>query len=347
MSTIITILVALVIFGVLIISHEFGHFIVAKKSGVDVLEFSAGMGPLLAKKEKNGTQYSLRALPIGGFCRMKSYEDCEEEDKDLDFYHEKGAFEAASAGKRILILLAGAMMNFLVAILIFFAVLCVNGTDATTTIASVSENSPAYKAGIAAGDTVVQIDGNEIKEWDDLTSFIRGGSGSAISVNVKKADGSEKTYEITPEYNEEEQAYLIGITPKAKTNVIKALGRSVYLVGYYIVLIAQVFIGLFRGEVGMDAFSGPIGATVVIGQYIPMGLIYLLNIAASISISLGFFNLLPIPGLDGSRILFVIIEKIKGSPVNRDAEGTIHTIGMICLMLFAVFVAYKDIVRFF
>ena len=338
MSTVITIIVSLVIFGVLITSHEFGHFIAAKKSGVEVLEFSAGMGPLIAKKEKGGTQYSLRALPIGGFCKMKG------EDEDDD---EEGSFNAASPWRRIIILASGALMNFAVAIIIFFAIFCINGTDATTTINIVTESSPAMYAGIEKGDVILQINGNDINEWDDITTYIREGDGSPINILVRKADGSQVNYSITPEYSEADNAYLIGISPKAKVNIFKALWQSVYMVWYCIVMIVDIFAGIFRGSIGLEAFSGPIGATVVIGQYIPMGIIYVLNIAASISISLGFFNLLPIPALDGSRILFTLIELIKGSPVNRNAEGIIHAIGMVALMAFALFIAYRDIITFF
>lgn len=338
MSTVITIVVSLLIFGVLIVSHEFGHFIAAKKCGVEVLEFSAGMGPLLAKKEKNGTQYSLRALPIGGFCMMKG-----EDEEDT----EEGSLNAASPLKRIIIYASGALMNFLVAILIFFTIFCINGTHATTVISSVNENSPAMIAGIEQGDKILQINGNDIKEWDDITSYIRQGNGETINISVKKNDGAILTYSVTPEYSETESAYLIGITPKAKVNIFTALYKSVYMLGYYIVLIVDVFAGLFRGSIGLEAFSGPIGATVVIGQYIPQGIVYVLSIAASISVSLGFFNLLPIPALDGSRIAFTIIEMIKGSPVNRETEGKIHTVGMILLMAFALFVAYRDVITFF
>lgn len=338
MSTVITIIVSLVMFGVLITSHEFGHFIAAKKSGVEVLEFSAGMGPLILKKEKNGTQYSLRALPIGGFCRMKG------EDEDDT---EEGSLNAASPWKRIIILASGALMNFVVAILIFFIIFCINGTDATTTIASVTDNSPAMYAGVEKDDTVLAINGNDIEKWTDITSYIKEGDGSEVELLIGKKNNTTKTIIVTPEYNEESGAYLIGISPKTKTNIFTAIYKSFYMVGYYIVAIVDIFAGLFRGTVGMEAFSGPIGATVVIGQYIPLGIIYVLSIAASISISLGFFNLLPIPALDGSRILFTVIELIKGSPVNREAEGWIHTAGMVVLMIFALFVAYKDIITFF
>lgn len=341
MSVIVSVIVAVLIFGVLIISHEFGHFIAARKCGVEVLEFSAGMGPLLWEKEKNGTQYSVRALPIGGYCRMKG----EEEDEDGSISSEEGTLYGASPLKRIIILAAGAAMNFLIAVLIFFIIICMSGTDATTKIDTVSPASPAFSAGIVSGDTIVSINGDEIREWNDITSYIREGDGSPIRVGIKRS-GEILYLDIVPEYDAAENAYLIGITPKVKTNVFKAVGQSFYYVGYYVVLIFGVFADLIRGNAGLESFSGPIGATVIIGQYIPYGLVYVLEIAASISVSLGFFNLLPIPALDGSRIFFSLIELIKGSPLNRNVENTIHTVGMIVLLAFAAFIAYRDIVTY-
>ncbi len=340
MNTVITILVALLIFGILIISHEFGHFIAARKCGVEVEEFSAGMGPLLLQKKTEKTAYSLRLFPIGGFCRMKG----EDDESDTP---EAGSLNAASPIKRIIILAAGATMNFIVAVLIFFALFCISGTDATNTIGSFADISPAREAGIEVGDTVTAINGSEIKTWEDVTGAIRGGDGSILKITVKKADGSLVSYDVEPYYSAEEDAYLVGISPKVTTNIFKAMGTAFSMLGYMIAAIWNVFVGLFRGEVGLEAFSGPIGATVVIGQYIPQGLIYILSIAGSISVSLGFFNLLPIPALDGSRILFAFIELIKGSPVNRKLEGRIHFIGFAVLIVFALFIAYRDIITFF
>jgi regulator of sigma E protease len=239
--------------------------------------------------------------------------------------YEEGSFNSASAWKRILILAAGSLMNFLVAILLFFIIYMMVGTY-TTTIGSLADVSPARDAGVEIGDTILQINGDEINEWEDVTDYIRNGTGEAVSVEVEKSDGTVETYEIQPYYDETEDAYLIGISPVIKRNIFVSFGRSVVLLGTYIKLIFSVFIGLFRGEFGLDAFTGPIGATAVIGEYLSEGLIYLFSITASISVSLGLFNLFPIPALDGSRIVFVLIEKIKGSPINRETEGKIHFI---------------------
>ena len=341
MNTVLTIIVALLIFGVLIISHEFGHFIAAKKSGVDVIEFSVGMGPLIYQKKKKETDYSIRLLPIGGYCKMKG------EDDEGDDIYEDGSLFAAPAWKRVIIMAAGAINNFIIAIIIFFIIYCMIGTDASTTIGAFSDISPAYEAGMEIGDTIVSINGGAIKEWDDITSYIREGDGSTLTIVIKSASGETKTFTVSPYYEETEGVYLIGIHPAAKTNVWHAFIDAIKMTGIMIAEIWGIFVGLFRGQVGMEAFSGPIGATVVIGQYLHAGLVYLLSIAGSISVSLGFFNLLPIPALDGSHILFTLVEWIHGKPINRKVENRIHLVGFALLLVLAIVIAYKDIVNLF
>ena len=336
MNTVLTILVSLLIFGFLIMTHELGHFIAARKCGVTVEEFSAGMGPLIAQKKINGTDFSIRALPIGGFCKMKG----EDEDDDS-----QGSLYSASPMKRIIILLAGAAMNLITAAVLFFAIYCMTGTDATTTLAKVSPGSPAALAGLEEGDTIISINSSVINEWDDITALIRDGEGGEVTVVVRKADGTERSYDMIPEYSPEDDAYLIGITPVIKTNVLKALGLGISMVGTYIVLICQVFGQLFSGKAGLEVFSGPVGAAAVIGEYCNYGLTYILSIAASIAVSLGFFNLLPIPALDGSRALFALYELIFKKHIDRKTEGIIHTVGFIILMAFGVLITFRDIIN--
>lgn len=336
MNTVLTITLSVLIFGFLILSHEFGHYLAARKCGVIVDEFSIGMGPLLAQKKKKGTFWSLRLLPLGGYCKMKG-----EDENDLS----EGTFNAAKPIKRIIILLSGALMNLLTAVLLFFAIYAIQGTDATTTLAKVSEGSPAMSAGIRPGDEITAINGTPIESWEDITDIIRGGTGQPLEIELIRENGQSETVTLTPLYDEQEKAYLIGITPVIKTNVIKAFGLSFYMVGYYIAALCNIFGDLFKGLVGLEIFSGPIGATAIIGQYINQGATVILTIAASIAVSLGFFNLLPLPALDGSRILFVLYEMIFKKPINRRVEAVIHTVGLMAMMLFGLFIAYRDIIN--
>ncbi len=333
-----TILVSLLIFGVLIMSHEFGHFITAVKCGVKVEEFSIGMGPLLFRKVTKTTQYSLRLFPFGGYCKMKG-EDGEN--------YEEGSFNRISPLRKILILASGSLMNLIIAVLLFFIVYNIVGTVPTNVIGSFTDVSPAQSAGITVGDTIKSIDGKKIKTWDDITLNVKGGTGQTIQIVVQKTDGSEATYNITPAYDEEQQSYIIGIYPKMKANLWNSFVGAFETIWLYIKMILSLFINIFKGQAGLDAFSGPIGATAIIGEFLPQGIVYIINIAAAISVSLGLLNLFPIPALDGSRIVFVIIEMIKGSPVNKNMEGTIHFVGLMALIGFAILIAYRDVIRFF
>ena len=335
---IVTIIVAILIFGVLITAHEFGHFITARKSGITVEEFAIGMGPLICKKEKGGTLYTIRALPLGGFCKMLG------EDEAMD--NVKGAFTSVHPFKRIIVLSAGAIMNFIVAIIIFFGMFCISGNQATTTIEFVAPESVAYSAGIEVGDTITQINGVEITEWEQLTTLVKRGDGSEVEIVVEKGDGEFATYTLIPEYDEEQDGYIMGVSAKMTLNIFTALADSVKMVWTYIVATVKVFAGLFNGSYGLDQFTGPIGVTAVLNDYIPMGAVYVMNMAAAISVSLGFFNLLPIPALDGSRIVFTVIEWIKGSAISRKAEGMVHMIGFAVLMVFGLYIAFQDVVKF-
>ncbi len=342
MGTVVTIIVSMLIFGVLIISHEFGHFIVARKCGVVVEEFAMGMGPVLWKKQTDETLYTIRAFPIGGFCQMKGEETDEENPVP-----EEGSFSALKPFKKILVLIAGSAMNFLVAIILFFTIISLSGNMVTTTVGAVQENSPALLAGFMPGDEILYVDGTKLDKWADLAGLIGRKNGNEVVISVEGADGTIREISVVPYLDEESQSYKVGIIPKVGTNYLLAAKQSVQFIGVYIGLIFDVFRQLFGGQIGMEAFSGPIGATVMIGESISMGYLYVLNIAASIAVSLGLFNMFPLPALDGSRVMFALIEWIKGSPVNPKWEGTIHTIGFVLLMGFAVFIAFKDIITFF
>jgi regulator of sigma E protease len=223
--------------------------------------------------------------------------------------YEEGSFNSVSSIKKILILASGALMNFAVAILLFMTIYMIVGTTPTNTIGGFTDISPAKAAGIAVGDKVISIDGTPVKTWDDITFNIKSGAGQSIEIGIEKSDGSKTAYTVKPTYDDEQNKYIIGILPKYKANLLQS--------------ITGAFTTLWEG------------------------FIYVVNIAAAISVSLGLFNLFPIPALDGSRIVFVIIEKIKGSPVNKKMEGTIHFVGLMVLFAFAILIAYRDVIRFF
>ena len=341
MSIVLSIICTLIIFGVLITTHEFGHFIVAKKCGVIVEEFSIGMGPLLFKRKgKDETLYSLKLLPVGGYCKMYG------EDEDENELGE-GSLNSISPFKRILVLAAGAFMNLITAIIILMIVYAMAGTEPTTTISNVLENSPAYTSGLKAGDTIIKIEDTNINSWEDLSNEITSSNGKKINVTYTTSDNQTKQTTITPTLDKSTNSYKIGITPEYSRSFIGTITNAFKAFFTYIYLTFEAIISLIRGAIGINQLSGPIGVATIVNQAMSMGSIIVLNITALLAINIGIFNLLPIPALDGSRILFCIIEMIKGSPINREKEGTIHFIGFILLMALAVFVAVQDVIKLF
>jgi len=330
-----TILISILIFGFLIIIHELGHFIAARATGVEVLEFSVGMGPLLLKKQGKSTLYTLRALPVGGFCKMKG--------EDADDYSE-GSYNSKSKLQRVAILSAGSIMNFIGCILLLIVVFWNIGVP-TTIIDEVDPSFPAYEAGVRQEDQVLSINGESVDDWQDVTSSVEDQEQKEYQIEVDR-EGSTETYSFSSQYDEELGRYRLGIVSKSEKNFFEAI-KSGFTQTIEMTRLIFVSLGqLVSGSLSTNDFMGPIGIVGVVGDTVQFGMTAVFNLAALISLNLGIFNLLPIPALDGSRILFVFIEWIKGSPVNPEKEGLIHLIGFALLMVLAIFIAYNDLLRF-
>lgn len=325
----------IIVFALVIAIHEFGHFIVAKLSGVKVHEFALGMGPKLFKVKKGETEYTLRLLPIGGYVRMEG------EDEESD--------DARSFGKqpgwiKIAIVVAGAFMNFVLAIVVFTIYSYGIGSP-TTVIDSFIENLPAQESGLLKGDEIVAINENKVKSWNNITEEISASSKEEIKVTVKRNE-QQKEFTIKPVVNEEENRLMIGIQPKSEKSVTSAIkdGASTF------VLVGKMMFGflgnLFTGNFNKDDVSGPIGIVYAVGTVSKQGILSVLFFTGLISMNLGIFNLLPIPALDGSRAVFIIIEVLRGKPMDPNKEGFIHMIGFVLLILLMIVVAYNDIIKF-
>ncbi len=334
-----TILLSLLIFGLLIAVHEAGHFISARLCKVGVTEFAIGMGPAIYKKQGKYTLFSLRALPIGGFCKIVGEGD---DDEGQDSINSKGKLA------RTFIFSAGSLMNLLTAYVLLAIVLLIAGIP-TTTVGGFTPGYPAQSAGIAEGDRVVSIEQKEIRRWEDISASLQGYKGEGmVQVEVFRASTNENlTFTLKPGYVEGEDRYILGITPQTTKNVFGVLKRAAVLIGTYTALIFSTLIGLFRGAVGLDAFTGPIGVVSIVGQVASHGALPVLQIAASISLSLAIINMLPIPALDGSRVFLLLVEAVKGSPINKERENIFHLIGFALMILLAIVVAFNDVYRFF
>lgn len=339
-----SIIIALIIFSLIILFHELGHFLLAKFNGVTVLEFSLGMGPRILSKEWRGTRYSLKLLPFGGSCMMLG------EDEEAG---EEGSFGSKSVWARISVIAAGPIFNFIMAFLASVVVIAMAGYDPAE-VYKVYEDYPAAEAGIQAGDIITKINGKNIHVAREVTNYVAFHQGETYTVTYER-DGESHVAVVEPVQNENGK-YIMGLAAGStyqKGNVLTTLKYSVYEVKYWIDLTLESLKMLFKGQVGVKEMSGPVGVVNVIGETYTESakismfavIVNMLNIAILLSANLGVMNLLPIPALDGGRLVFLVIEAIRGKRVNPEREGMVHFIGLMALMVLMVVVLYNDVMR--
>ena len=324
---------------VLIAPHEFGHFIVAKLVGVKVNEFAIGMGPLIWQKQKGETKYSLRLIPIGGYNAMEG------EDEDSE---DPRGFNCQTPLKRIAILIAGVTMNVLIAIIICTIIVQMSGV-AINQLASVTPGSPAAVAGLQAGDKITAVNGETTKSWTDVTTAIDKfdpDNEDSIELSVRRG-GQQLTTTVVPEFNKDEGRYMVGITCAISKNPIRCLGGGLQLTANINNMMFQSFGMLFSGKASADDVSGPVGLVKVVNETRQMGLANYLLLLALVSLNLALINMLPIPALDGGKILFVIIKTISKGKVTDEMEYKATLLGFTLLMMLAVFVTVNDIGNLF
>lgn len=324
---------AILIFLIVILIHELGHFIVAKSVGIKVNEFAIGMGPKIFQKQKGETKYTLRLLPIGGYVSMEG------EDEDSA---DPRSFNMVPVGKRIAVVLAGAIMNFALAIIILSGIYISFGTPSTT-VGQLIEGSPAYTSNLEVGDRIVSIDGVKISSWDDISKSIsRSEPNKLLNLEVVR-NGENVDLEISPV--EDKGKTVIGIVPKNEKNFIKGIKEGFLNTGRVVMLMFDFIASAFRGNVSLNDFSGPVGVVNEIGKAAKTGIYDIMFMLAFININLGFFNLLPIPALDGGRAFFLFIELLRGKPINPEKEGFVHFVGFVLLMSLMLVVTFKDIIK--
>lgn len=340
------IIFAILIFSFIIFFHELGHFALAKKNGIDVEEFSIGMGPLIYAKDYKGTKYSLRLLPIGGFCAMG--EDEEATDSPNNFNNK-------SVWARISVIAAGAVFNFILAFITSVVLIAMVGIDKPV-VADVDAGYSAAEAGISAGDTIVRIGNKKINIFREITFYNQFHQGEKAEITYLH-DGEKKTAVLEPKMDEERGYYRYGITGGhyTKGTILEDLKYGVYEVKFWICTTLDSLKMLLTRQIGLDQLSGPVGIVDVVDDTYNQSKSYgtfaviveLLNIAILISANLGVMNLLPLPALDGGRLVFLFIEAIRRKRIPPEKEGYVHMAGMALLMLLMVFTLYNDIVRIF
>ncbi|MBM7613698.1 RIP metalloprotease RseP [Alkaliphilus hydrothermalis] len=332
-----TALSAIIVFGALVFFHELGHFAIAKMVGIKVHEFAIGMGPKLLGFIKGETQYSIRILPIGGYVRMEGEDEASEDAR---------SFSKKSVPARLGVIVAGPIMNFILGLLLFTLLFYNVGGNPTTIIAETLEGSPAQVMQLQEGDKVVSIDGKEINNWGDLETAIAASEGNAIDIQVLR-NGETITKSIDPMLEEETGKVMIGIVPEYEKSLSGAVRSSFKNFNMVVTEIFSFLGRLVSGKASSEEVAGPVGIISLVGEASQAGWLNLVFLAALISINLGLMNLLPIPALDGSRLLFLLVELFRGKPVDPDKEGMIHMVGFAILISLMVFVTYKDIVKLF
>ena len=319
-------IIAIIVFVVIVLAHEFGHFIIAKLSGVKVEEFAIGMGPKLVGSKKGETLYSLRLIPIGGFCKLTG-EDGESDDSR--------AFNKKPIFTRIAVIFFGPLMNFLLAALIFSLIII-----QTPIINEVIEGKPAHDAGILKGDKIIEINGNKIEKWDEVKLLISNSTDKPLKIVLERRN-SIKEINIMPVVENANEGPIIGIKPSLKVSglSLKQGISTTFEVSYSMV---DFLIKLFTGKASTEEVSGPVGIFIFINEAAKVGFLYVLNLMAFLSLNLGIINLLPIPALDGGRLMFLIVELIRRKPLEAEKEGFINFVGFVMLMVLAVIIAYRD-----
>lgn len=427
MSSLITILAFIIVFGVLVTVHEYGHMFFAKRAGIMCPEFAIGMGPKIFSFRKDETLYTIRILPVGGYVRMAG-DGLEEppvepgmnvkiklNDKDqithiiLDDQHKFQQIEAIEVKKcdfkddlyiegitsydeerhhfniaekayfvengsliqiapkerqfthkkplpKFLTLFAGPLFNFILAIVLFIGLAYYHGTP-TTTVGDLAKGYPAEKAGLKAGDKIEQIGNHKVKDYNDISNILDKNKSAKTTVKVEQ-DGKMKSIDIEPKKteikqtkNKTETVYQIGFKPKAEHTVFKPLVAGVEQFFKAGTLIFTAVVGMiasiFTGGFSLDMLNGPVGIYHNVDSVVKSGIINLITYTALLSVNLGIMNLLPIPALDGGRILFVIYEAIFRKPINKKAETGIIAVGAIFVVIIMILVTWNDIQRYF
>lgn len=339
-TTLFYILIALLVFGFLIFIHEGGHFVAARISGVTVKEFAIGMGPKIFgwTSKKSGTKYALRLLPIGGFVSM----DGEDEASD-----NPDAFCNKSVPKRMLIVIAGALMNLLLGFILMTVIVFSQKTLLSTTIGAFNENSISSEK-LMVGDTVKKVGKVSVHTGNELIYEIMNSGDEPVDMIVVR-NGEKITVEDVTFPNFVDSGVTFGeIDFKVyadEENFLNYIKHSFYRSCSTVKMIYDSLFNLISGKYGMEAVSGPVGVTEVVGEAARSNIPTLLYVVSVISINLGVFNLLPFPALDGGRFVFLVIEAVRGKPVNKNIEGYVNFVGIVILFGFMILVTFKDVIK--
>ena len=349
-----TTLVFILILGILVIVHEFGHFIAAKKSGVRVEKFSVGFGPKLFSVKKNKTEYAVAALPLGGFVKLAG--DNYEEFKGVpDEYFSQPIY------KRFWIIFCGPLLNYILGFLFFWIIFCVGYPTLTNKVGEVMEGYGAQAAGVVPGDRIVSIEGKSVKTWEDLQQAIQENSNKAEELKVGVLRNGEESFlsiklkqlSLSDVLGQKRKTGLIGIKPDVKESIIVRYGffqSAYYSAKKTVDLTVMTYKSMWfmiSGKLPLkESVTGPVGMFMITSEVTKVGIIALMNWIALLSVSLGIFNLLPIPALDGGHVLMLLVEKIRGKGLSQKSDEIFSKTGFGLIIFLACLVFFNDLSKY-
>jgi regulator of sigma E protease len=349
----ITVLATIMVLGVLVFVHEFGHFLMAKLFGVRVEAFSLGFPPKVLHKQVGDTDYRLSVIPLGGYVKLFGENPKDEVPPEL----ESVSFSHHPLWHRFLIVLAGPVFNLIFAALALFLVFAISGIPyLTTEIGGVKAGSPAAQAGLQAGDTVLSVGGQKVSRWDELSLKIRQTGEQPLTLSVRRGDRDFQV-QVTPQrmdtadiFGGTVSAVIIGISAGdhpavERVGPLRALNLGVFYTGRLTWLTVESLYKLVAREVPLKSIGGPILIAQVAGKQAEMGATYLVQFMAALSVNLFLLNLLPVPVLDGGHLFFFVIEAIRGKPLPLQHREMAQGLGLMLLLALMILVFYQDILR--
>jgi regulator of sigma E protease len=339
LSNILSILGALLLLTLFVTVHELGHFTAGRLLGFGILEFSIGMGPVLVKTRRKGTQYSIRALPMGGMCRFYGEDDIVEQRADMV------AFPDQPVWKRMLVVLAGPVMNVVLAVVLAVVALQAFGDYVPQVESFTMEHSVAQEGGMQVGDILHSINGKQILYFEQTVTQIRAVEGDTMVVVVER-QGQRVPITLHGFYNEAAGHNLLGISMGAvrkSFGFLEAWGHSLQYVWATMLEMFAFIGGLFSKGVQPQDVVGPVGVISILGESVRLGWEVVLRVATLITVNLAIMNILPLPALDGGRLAFMLVEAVRGKPVPPEKEGLVHVIGMVLLFGLAILLTVKDV----
>ena len=346
-----SVLIFLIVISILIIVHEFGHFIVAKSLGIRVEKFVLGFGPQLLRIKRKHTEYGISLIPFGGYVKLAG--DTQEECKG-----KKWEYFSRPPVQRAGIVVFGPILNYVLAFVCFCLVFFIGFPTLTSEVGELMEDYPAIEAGVLPGDNIINIDGKDVQYWEELQEIVFNSKEGELEVLALRG-GKERKFYISPKretikniFGQEETIGLIGIKPVDKfvklkypfgESIVQGSKRLMFMTGMTYKALYMIFTG---GISLRESVTGPLGIFMITGKAMEEGIVYLIQVMAILSMSLAIFNLLPLPILDGGHLIFIVLEKIRGRRLSKNVDEWINRIGFTFIIFLALFVLYNDLVRY-